>query len=79
MSIAAFLSKVTLRDSAGDPYRFGFELGSLANDEGETVYDCECCPAHLHTPAYYRAADDTFWCVQHWKVRQSMHNPSQGW
>lgn len=56
-------------DTAGDPYTFGFQLGSLTNDDGEVVYDCECCPTGR---AFYRAADDTFWCVLCWRVRQSM-------
>ncbi len=72
MSFARFLSGATPLDAAGDPYTFGFDLGSLTNDEGDVVYDCECCPAHWHVPAYYRAVDDTFWCVKCWRLRQTM-------
>ena len=71
MSFARFLENVITLDSSGNPYTFGFEYGSLTDSEGNTVYDCECCPADKHSPAYYRAADDTFWCVQCWKLRES--------
>lgn len=76
MSFARFLSGVVTLDASGDPYTFGFEFGSLANDEGDIIYDCECCPERHR--AFYRAADDTFWCVMCWRVRQSFGNGRAG-